>query len=407
MTKQELKVHDVFQPGKAEPTDMYISRPTLEKALDEARSSDKASLLIGGAGSGKSWLYRRFFAAERVEHSVLSMSRDYSSSLRQLLDNELTRLGVGRLVSTRTTLGANAKIVAGQEAIREFDGFDALLSLSAKLRRKAGRRPAYIVVENAEQGLTDTSGRFIPDIVNLIMASDQLAKQSVRILIVAADDNLRAALANMPYSEPHMRRLHRLPEVTSFTDGEAKQFLDRGFREKLGIRIASIEELLVACKEATDLRPDFMSEYCLLLGKEARNRLRRVDDPIIAAANQAWSETKLSPYIERIAAFMNTRETRKRVRDKMLYALARRAMRGYTRQNIHDLLKEEFPTESFQSNEITTALSALCAADGKNEPLLRRFGSDNAPLFSFSGATERVATAFALGRKGNDIVRLN
>jgi len=70
-------------------------------------------------------------------------------------------------------------------------------------------------------------------------------------------------------------------------------------------------------------------------------------------------------------------------------------------------MKEDFPAESFQSNEITTALNALCAADSGNEPLLRRFGSDAAPLFGFAGATERVATAFALGRRGDDIFRLS
>ncbi|HVY90335.1 MAG TPA: hypothetical protein VG942_15820, partial [Hyphomonadaceae bacterium] len=313
----------------------------------------------------------------------------------------------GRIVSKRTFGGVSSNVAIGQETVREFDGFDALLSLSAKLRRDAGRRPAYIVIENAEQGLTDQTGRFVPDIVNFVMASDQLAQQEVRLLIVGADDSLRVALANLPFSEPHMRRLRRLPEVSSFTDGEAKKFLDRGFREKLDIRIANLDELMHACRDATDLRPDFMSEYCLLLGKAARNRLRRIDDPVIAEANQQWSDTRLSPYIERIAAFMNTRETRKRVRDKMLYSLARRAMRGYTRQNILDLMKEDYPTESFQSNEITTALNALCVADGKNEPLLRKFGSENAPLFGFSGATERVATAFALGRRGNDIIRLD
>ena len=394
--------HEVFQPGEAEPTDMYVARPTIEKELAETVTSDRVGLMIGGAGSGKSWLYRRLFAATRAEYCVLSVSRNYSTTLRQLIDNELARLGVGRLARRRRFIGSNEGLMVGQEGIQEFDGFDALLSLSAKLRRNAGKRPAYIVVENAEQALTDTSARFLTDIINLIM-SEQLARQKVRLLIVGADDRLRTELANMPMSAPHMRRLRPLPEVTSFTETEALQYLDRGFREKLGMRIKNIDELVRACHDATDLCPDLMSDYCLLIAKGARNRLRVVEDFDIGVANQAWGETRLSPYIQRISGAMNTRDTRKRVRDKMLYALAKRSMRAYSRQNIHDFMKEEFPEERFQTNEIMTALAALCLQEAGSEPLLRNFGSDNSPLFGFAGAAERVATVFALGRQGDDI----
>lgn len=407
MATKELMPHEVFEPGKAEPTDMYVSRPKIEKELSETPSSDRPSLLIGGSGSGKSWLYRKFFQEVNAAFSVLTVTRDHLAPFRQLIENELSRLGVSRLSRERTFGGINQGLMAGKEQVREFDGFDALLSLAAKLRRIAGRqRPAYLVVENAEQGLSDKTGKFIPELITLIMASDQqLAVQRVRLLIVGADDSILTALANMPNHEPHTRRIRRLPEVTSFSEGEAKQFMDRGFRQMLDVRIADMDELLKACEDATDLRPDFLSEYCLLLAKGARNRLRRVDDYVIAEANEEWAKTRMSPYIERIAASMNTRDTRKRVRDKMLYALAKRATRGYTRQNIQDILKDDFPTENFQTNEITSALHALCASDGQHEPLFRKFGSDNSPLFGFSGATERIATAFALGRRGDRVFR--
>jgi hypothetical protein len=404
MPKQEMKVHEVFQPGKAEPTDMYIRRPKLEKELEETLSSDNAGLLIGGSGSGKTWLYRKFFDEVKAVYSVLSITRDYDQPIRQLILDELGRLKVGRISQERAGAGVSNQIVAGVEVVREFHAQAALLSLSAKLRRMAGqRRPAYIVVENAEQGLT-APDLFIPDMISLILATQQLAAQRVKLLIVVADDSLRTAMANQPFPEPHMRRIKALPEVSSFTEGEAKTFIHRGFVEKLGLRIRNLDELLLACKDATDLRPDFLSEYCQLVGKAARNRIRVVEDFEIATANQAWSETKLSPYLERIAAFMNTKETRKRVKDKMLYALARRASNGYTRQNIRDLLKDEFPTETFESSEVTSALNSLCVRDGRNEPLLRRFGADNT-LFGFAGTTERVATAFALQRRGDTIVR--
>src|SRR5690606_15794721 len=117
MPKQEVKVHEVFQPGKAEPTDMYIRRPKLEKELEETLSSDNAGLLIGGSGSGKTWLYRKFFDEVKAVYSVLSITRDYDQPLRQLVLDELGRLKVGRISQERAGAGVSNQIVAGVEVV--------------------------------------------------------------------------------------------------------------------------------------------------------------------------------------------------------------------------------------------------------------------------------------------------
>lgn len=387
---------------------MYVSRKALEEGLVESLDSDQISLLIGGSGSGKSWLYKRFFEGRDITYSVITVPRSYASSFHKLIEKELGNLNVNKPTKTRTHVNAGGGILRGGREIEDtIRDQDALLLLARQLRKIAKKRPAYIVIENAEQGLSDKTGDYLNDIANIVLSgnSDDIKRERVKILIVSADDALRTGLSKMTNSEPVMRRLRKLGEVSSFSDDEARGFLKRGFIEKLRFKIADMGELLLACKDATDLRPDFMHEFCFLLAKAAEDRENVVDDPAIATAFEHWADSKLKSYLERIIEFMNMRDTRKRVRDKILYVLGRSPADAYTTQNVLQVIKQEFPTIEFQTNEITRELNILCAASGNSAPLLRKSGSDKNPLYGFVGTSERLATAFALGRRGDEIYR--
>lgn len=413
MTQKQQTIQEVFRPGKAEPNDMYVSRSHLEGELIESLDSDQISFLVGGSGSGKSWLYKKFFADHNVEFSVLTVSRAYTTPLRELMEKELARLDVTRTKKERHSAGfANLFGIFGasRETEREFRDEDVFILLARHLRLRAKSRPAYLVLENSEQGLSDQSGEFVNAVANMVLLanSDEFVKLRIRLLIVSADDELRTKLARMPNSDPIIRRLRPLPEVTSFSEDEAQGFLERGFEQKLGIKIDDMQTFMAECKDATDLRPDFMNEYCLIVAKEATRQRLPVNDRVIGEASAKWADTKLAPYIERIAAFMNKKDTKKRVRDKILYALAQRVTtKGFTSQNVLDIIRAEFPspTVTFQSNEITRELNILCNPEGENAALLHQFGTASNPLYGFVGALERVATAFLLKRVNDDIVR--
>jgi hypothetical protein len=407
------KPSEVFKPGLNEPNDMYVKRVGLEQQLEQTFTDDRVTVLLGASGSGKSWLYKRCFDDLEVEKSIIPISRSTQASLKNEFNMKLTELGKMRLAtrSKANRWGIFGKILGFDRTTSKTEerrDEDPLLELVRTLKENAGDKPTCIVIENAEQGLENP--KFLTELSDTIVSMNEapLVGYGVKLLIVSADDSIRRKLQRLPNSEPVMRRLRVLPEVSSFTEQEATEFIERGFEQKLGFKVAQKPKLVRACNAATDFKPDYLHDYCLKVATFASLSEARVTTNVINQADAEWVETRLAPYTERIVSQMNENDTRKRVRDKVLFTLS--LVPGgetMTVQNVLDLVRQQFGGISFKKAEVTRALNQLATRSlDRSEPILRKTGSNNNPTFSFRGPMERVSCRFILDRKGDEVVRV-
>lgn len=75
MFKRRPHPENVFTPRAAEiNTRMYIDRPTLETRLSQALRGTKYIVIHGESGNGKTWLYKRVFAKEKIFAQTLNLA---------------------------------------------------------------------------------------------------------------------------------------------------------------------------------------------------------------------------------------------------------------------------------------------------------------------------------------------
>ncbi|MDG0808068.1 AAA family ATPase [Cohnella rhizosphaerae] len=67
--------HEVFTPRKPEVnSDMYISRPRLEKDLKRELLGTKHVIIHGESGCGKSWLYKKVLSDMNINYEVINLA---------------------------------------------------------------------------------------------------------------------------------------------------------------------------------------------------------------------------------------------------------------------------------------------------------------------------------------------
>ena len=157
MFSTQLKPEQVFTPRSAEVNpEMYVPRPTLEKALKLALRGNLHIIIHGESGTGKSWLYKKTFRDAGVQFLVANLANasrlgSIAAELKNLIDRE------GNAVKTGYEEEKSAEVSAvvargelshtGQYDIGQMEPFEAALRF---LRNKAGGNAAVLVFDNLE-----------------------------------------------------------------------------------------------------------------------------------------------------------------------------------------------------------------------------------------------------------------
>lgn len=381
----KLKPEEIFTPRAAEVnTDMYVSRPNLERALSNSLRGNLHIVIHGESGTGKSWLYKQKFSAAGVSFMVANLANAsrlgaISSELKNLIDREGMAHKTGfeeeKSAEFDAVIASGGLSHTGQYEIGQMEPFEACL---AHLRNKAGRNPAVLVFDNLEAAFTEPLLKELADLI-ILCDDERYAKYKVKILIVGVPAGVKEYYYRTPHHATVANRLYELPEVTRLSLDECTALVNRGFIEKLKYEISDNTDLSIHVAWITDRIPQMVHEYCLeaaFIGEEERT----ITKQYLTAADDAWISKSLYHAYAVAEEHMNERDTKAGRRNQTLYALSLTEVEQFKAPEIESIIRQEFPRST--SNTILNVAQTLSQLSSSERPIIRRSPKGDAYTFA-------------------------
>lgn len=405
MFASRMKPEEVFTPRSAEVNlEMYVARPDLERALQNALRGNLHMLVHGESGTGKSWLYKKTFADLSVTYLVANLANasrlgSITAELKNLVDRQgkAIKTGYEEEKSAEASAGFATGSIShtGDYDIGQKEPFERALE---SLRAKAGRNPAVLVFDNLEAAFTEPVLKELADL--LILCDDQrYAEYRVKILIVGVPGGVKEYYYKTPHHSTVANRLYELPEVSRLQRDECAELIRKGFETKLRYHIESLSGLQKHIGWISDRIPQMVHEYCLelaFLGEEKSS----IEASTIAAADDAWLSKSQYHAYSVIESHMNERDTKTGRRNQTLYALSVCEGEQFKSAEIENVLRQEFPTSTHD-----TALNPaqiLAALSTGDRPIVRR--SPKGDAFTFADPRYRMVLRTMLAKTTDERV---
>lgn len=400
-----MKPEEVFTPRSAEVNlEMYVARPDLEKALQNALRGNLHMLLHGESGTGKSWLYKKTFSDLSVSYIVANLANasrlgGITAELKNLVDRQEKAIKTGyeeqKSAEASAGIAKGALSHTGEYEIGRKEPFERALE---SLRRKAGKNPAVLVFDNLEAAFTESMLKELADL--LILCDDErYAAYNVKILIVGVPGGVKEYYYKTPHHSTVANRLYELPEVSRLHGDECAELVRKGFKNKLKYKIESLPALQQHIAWISDRIPQMVHEYCLelaFLGEQGSS----IEKTTIDAADDAWLSKSQYHAYSVIESHMNERDTKAGRRNQTLYALALCEGEQFKSSEIEVALRREFPTSTHETAlNPAQILAALSVGD---RPIVRR--SPKGDAFTFADPRYRMVLRTMLVKTGDERV---
>lgn len=401
----KLKPEEVFTPRAAEVNkEMYVSRPSLEKALTNALRGNLHIVIHGESGTGKSWLYKRNFLSAGVSFLVANLANasrlgTIASELKNLIDREGEAVKTG--YEEEKSAEANAGFASGslshtgQYEIGQMEPFEACL---AHLRNKAGRNAAILVFDNLEAAFTDPLLKELADLI-ILCDDERYAKYKVKILIVGVPAGIKEYYYKTPHHATVANRLYELPEVNRLSKSECTSLVERGFVEKLKYAVADQAGLEKHVAWITDRIPQMVHEYCLEAAFAGEDQ-RKITNLELKSADESWISKSLYHAYAVAEEHMNERDTKAGRRNQTLYALSFVEGEQFKAPEIESLIRQEFPTST--ENTILNVPQTLSQLASTERPLIRR--SPKGDAYTFADPRYRMVLRSMLSKTSDERV---
>lgn len=415
----EKRPEDVFTPRSAQVNNqMYVDRPELQIALASALKGSMHVIIHGESGTGKSWLYKHVLDKGNVETIIANMANakrfgGLGNEFQNLIDREEQAEKVSYI--ERKEFGLNAAVATGSlehqgsYTIGQKEPFEAILQI---LRRRAGTRPACLVLDNLEYVVSDA--KLMEELGTIITLLDdpRYAAYDVKVILVGVPDDVKRYFTKTPNLRTVANRLYELSEVARLTESQAQELIKRGLIHELHYRISlggmtphlsqdalssldeydgdgmednealysqggiedADEDMQILAQHiswVTDRIPQQVQEYCLELARKAEVNAGIITIDSLSDADAAWMSSSLSSVYTSVERVMNSRATEVGRRNQVLYALGRCPRENFRTSDIEGILRKEFKgsTQGTKQLNIGAILTELEKAD---EPIIKR-----------------------------------
>lgn len=373
--------NEVFTPRQAEVNmDMYVHRPDHEKKLRRWLDEAMHGFIFGESGSGKTWLYKSFFALHRVNYKVANCAL---ASSKGSLRNEIFSACCPDLKSIKTgyTESKDASINLmgvlngglGHEGVYELIQDDLLITSFQKLQQESiGWGRSVIVLDNVEAIFSNET--IMDELAEIIILLDdeRYSRFDVKFLIVGVPCGVIEYFSKSKNRSSVSNRITELPAVFGFTLEETKQVVRKGFNELLGAKFGdlTIKGLAGRVHDITLGVPQRVHEYCLSLAYECEeDNYTSISKSMLNNANIDWLTKGLRESYSVIEQHFSGGKGQIR-RKQVLYIIGQYKGHQFSTSEIGLMLKSEFPSEAPESDSgVGSILSSLAKG---NSPILVR-----------------------------------
>ena len=254
----------------------------------------------------------------------------------------------------------------------DFRAAESYLELVRSMRKKAGSKKAFLIIENLEHILE--SKDMVKELSSLLLYLDdeEYAKNNVRILLVGTSNNLRDYFAEISETQTIINRLQEIPEVSALPISDVKSLAEKGLFNTLKYKIINDSTknfdkkyLLNAISWFSINIPQYVHDICLEIALEAEENNGEITNSLYVQCMRNWVQEALISENTRLEANINSKETRHGRRNQVIYTAGTLITNEFSNGEIELALRKNFPI-STQDKTINISSNLIALSNGKN-----------------------------------------
>lgn len=373
-------ISEVFTPRSRELNPaMYVHRPRLERDLARAFARHSHTLLFGESGNGKTWLFKKALAANKLPYIAVNCANaSRANSLTQEICRCIIEPGTAEKMGYNEEKAAEVSAYFAKGGLKHTGMYNIAqeepLLRAFKLLASSGPggvdQKKIIVLDNLES-IFDTPA-LMSELADLVILLDdtRYADCNINFLIVGVPNGVLQYFRDTKNSESVSNRITEIRKVGNLDSGQVQEIVRKGF-EQLEIKMEAVDYIEVSNHiwSITLGIAQRVHEYCEALAEAIEENDWIYESNLLDLADEAWMLSGLRQCYTVIEGHLNSRDTTVARRNQAIYCIAQLSGHQFDANDVDKVIRSEFPTTAVKNMGIGNILTDLASG---STPLLSR-----------------------------------